>query len=1172
MASKSAFPKFADPGSAFDSFDNAAFDDSVVSQEFDDFGTHDDGDAFSPATPASKASAAAATSKRRNAAYADENDDDDVAPPSGPPPDDDDYAVEDAEEEEPPPPPPPPPPPSKLVKAPVLPEDAFDEPPPRPARKSREAVVAAAVPPPRPSRSSRDVKAAQPPPPPPPATARYDDDEDEEDEEDMPPPPPPPPQQMKKAQAAAGTKAPPPPRVVHDEYDDDDDYEDEPPPPPAKGRVSAQAPPPPPPPHHNHGDDGDDGDDDDDRRFMRESTGSMADTMSDDEPQPPPPPRSQMPPPPPRVNEKDNSRWDEGDTLDESQATTITRPAFSDTSATSLDTAPSPALVQSAAATPPPVPQGMTNADRKAEFLRKKREQEAADAAAAATAAATAATAASATVASAPAGDSAAERKAEYLRKKREAEAAASAPAADGSAPTLTPSDVAIPVPPDHPPPPVPAVNRPPSHPPPLTDTHHPSELAHLVQRFVAAAHSGTRTVHGVVLADIKDAFRAADDDGDGSASLLQLQAMFKLVDSDLSTEQARRLVWTLAGEQQRSWRSFSLGEFVDAVQRVVPAERPHTYAAKVEMALPSRGLDGYARWIDSLRVWTHRVDDLCAELKSGVLLCRVVEHLMQAANPRFSLRGINVKARSKTPSLQNIELALGVLWKQRVSARNMPSAERIYNGDAPAVLNLMRELFTALALPPGSRVDVLEWFNDVLRHYNMHLSDAVLAPPHRGLFSAFKSCDALACVLHFFCGPEGAADLPAVDLSRIYWSPESEAEALVNAKEVVGLLELALISCPLSAEALVEGEDADMLMVLLCNLHREFKTAPCALPLAMPGGVPPAAIFVHVDADGQARVSGVEFKDRAAGAAASLHGIGAQAPPPPPPPVQQQEQQQQRATKRRFQGEHVFASSDDPVAQGWVPPARTDSYTVLPLMSSASSSAAALPSVLSQELRQSSRVSLQRTLRLSEPSVPAVTMPSRAMTLDDIKTRLRERASHYAHQAQPPVDYEERRLLDLEEARRRAFLQMTVESAARRERVATALKWLGARRVVLIHNRNSVDRCYLSARAVQPSRDYVLEWVNARDAADTGSLLVSDLDDVEVDRGPPFVVYLHLAAARPQAVRRSKGRSSLKLEPERADEGLRLFTHVACLKDDGLMLQPADGGGGGGVVGGEEF
>jgi len=172
-------------------------------------------------------------------------------------------------------------------------------------------------------------------------------------------------------------------------------------------------------------------------------------------------------------------------------------------------------------------------------------------------------------------------------------------------------------------------------------------------------------------------------------------------------------------------------------------------------MATTSRPLESYARWIDSLHVWPTPVDDLVAAIRTGVLLCRLVEHLVQVReeDPRYTLRGVNAKPRSKTPCIQNIELGLGVLWKQRVVARNMPSAERVYAGDASAVANLMRELFTALALVPANQRPMLEWFDDVLRHYDMELPETVLVSPHRGISQAFRGGDALACVLHFFCG-----------------------------------------------------------------------------------------------------------------------------------------------------------------------------------------------------------------------------------------------------------------------------------------------------------------------------------------------------------------------------------------------------------------------------------
>jgi len=188
--------------------------------------------------------------------------------------------------------------------------------------------------------------------------------------------------------------------------------------------------------------------------------------------------------------------------------------------------------------------------------------------------------------------------------------------------------------------------------------------------------------------------------------------------------------------------------------------------------------------------------------------------------------------------------------------------------------------------------------------------------------------------------------------------------------------------------------------------------------------------------------------------------------------------------------------------------------------------------------------------MRLSEAAIPPNVLDEQprqvSASLADMRAKLRDRLR--AERSSVLPDYEERRLFDLEEARRRAFVKMTVDKDIKKDRISAALRWLAIKHVVLIHNRNSIDRCRISARTLANHSEFVVEWVNVRDVSDMGSIVMSDLEDIEVDQGPPFVIYLHLAAARPQAVRRSRGRPSLKLEPETPDEGLRLFTHLSTL------------------------
>jgi len=181
-------------------------------------------------------------------------------------------------------------------------------------------------------------------------------------------------------------------------------------------------------------------------------------------------------------------------------------------------------------------------AKRKAEF-RKKREQEAKAEMAAVPHPPPEIAVLPPSAPSAPVEDnSAAKRKEEFLRQKREQrraeKEAADATAQSAPASSQVAVDAALGPPAHDLPISVQSSSRPrnssaesleirpPSHPPPVEADLPPAELSLLIGRFLRAVQSGTRAVHGFVLSDIKDAFRAADDDGDGSATLLQLQAM----------------------------------------------------------------------------------------------------------------------------------------------------------------------------------------------------------------------------------------------------------------------------------------------------------------------------------------------------------------------------------------------------------------------------------------------------------------------------------------------------------------------------------------------------------------------------------------------------------------------------------------------------------------------
>ena len=62
-------------------------------------------------------------------------------------------------------------------------------------------------------------------------------------------------------------------------------------------------------------------------------------------------------------------------------------------------------------------------------------------------------------------------------------------------------------------------------------------------------------------------------------------------------------------------------------------------------------------RWINSCAVWDNKIspENLPTELRNGVLLC----NLLKYHQTNLDFKGLEVKARSKQPCINNLELAI---------------------------------------------------------------------------------------------------------------------------------------------------------------------------------------------------------------------------------------------------------------------------------------------------------------------------------------------------------------------------------------------------------------------------------------------------------------------------------------------------------------------------------
>ena len=78
-------------------------------------------------------------------------------------------------------------------------------------------------------------------------------------------------------------------------------------------------------------------------------------------------------------------------------------------------------------------------------------------------------------------------------------------------------------------------------------------------------------------------------------------------------------------------------------------------------------------QWINSLKV-APPITDPAKDLTSGLLLCNLVQRVI----PNCALSGVNRKPRARAPAIANIEKALAVLWKHRVSSGRIPTAQEV--------------------------------------------------------------------------------------------------------------------------------------------------------------------------------------------------------------------------------------------------------------------------------------------------------------------------------------------------------------------------------------------------------------------------------------------------------------------------------------------------------------
>jgi hypothetical protein len=159
------------------------------------------------------------------------------------------------------------------------------------------------------------------------------------------------------------------------------------------------------------------------------------------------------------------------------------------------------------------------------------------------------------------------------------------------------------------------------------------------------------------------------------------------------------------------------------------------------------RRVNQLCKWINGLHIWPTALDipgklptlaltlrrfdaltllslGLHREICSGLLLAK----LMQVLIPSVSFVNLNTKARSKKAAIDNLEQALGVIWRSKsgCNTSRIPKSTDIYDGSTSAIAMLLQELFEVYVVKPlyqRNAVRILSWFHTILKQYQLGLN-----------------------------------------------------------------------------------------------------------------------------------------------------------------------------------------------------------------------------------------------------------------------------------------------------------------------------------------------------------------------------------------------------------------------------------------------------------------
>ncbi len=267
-------------------------------------------------------------------------------------------------------------------------------------------------------------------------------------------------------------------------------------------------------------------------------------------------------------------------------------------------------------------------------------------------------------------------------------------------------------------------------------------------------------------------------------------------------------------------------------------------------------------QWINSLHIWPQTISILTLhkEICNGLLLARLVKKL----NPTVQFVNLNEKALSKKPALENLEQALGHIWRAKsLNNTRIPTANDIYSGNTSKTAVLLNELYSVYVQRPlyKSALKLLKWYNAILKQYQRPLPNYVLDDGNlAGVWPHFQSGTALFCVLYHFYGSSSIGDGSSsqrLDPLRIVGEPNSICDFRDNLSYIFCILEVLGVDVIWTVEDWISNPDTELILLQLSLVYEKLKNRQCTLPPA--NGDKPG---LTSGPNGEALVIGLVFSD----------------------------------------------------------------------------------------------------------------------------------------------------------------------------------------------------------------------------------------------------------------------------------------------------------------------